>query len=74
MGEVWLADAARFARYLRSDEMHTAFNFDFMTQPWDAAAMRASIASTLAEHAPWAPRHVGPQQPRHHAPRHPLRP
>ena len=52
VGEVWLEDAARFARYLRSDEMHTAFNFDFMTQPWDAATMRASIGRTLAEHAP----------------------
>ena len=52
VGEVWLEDAARFARYLRPDEMHTAFNFDFMTQPWDAAAMRASITRTLAEHAP----------------------
>ena len=24
--------------YLRPDELHTAFNFDFMAQPWDAAA------------------------------------
>ncbi|WP_194422473.1 glycoside hydrolase family 13 protein [Microbacterium abyssi] len=52
VGEVWLDDAERFARYLRPDEMHTAFNFDFMTQPWSAAAMRASITRTLAEHAP----------------------
>lgn len=52
VGEVWLDDAERFARYLRSDEMHTAFNFDFMTQPWSAQAMRASITRTLAEHAP----------------------
>lgn len=52
VGEVWLEDAERFAQYLRSDEMHTAFNFDFMTQPWSAARMRASIERTLAEHAP----------------------
>jgi len=52
VGEVWLEDTERFARYLRSDEMHTAFNFDFMTQPWNAARMRASIERTLAEHAP----------------------
>jgi len=52
VGEVWLEDAERFARYLRPDEMHTAFNFDFMTQPWSAQAMRASITRTLAEHAP----------------------
>lgn len=52
VGEVWLEDAERFARYLRPGEMHTAFNFGFMTQPWSAAAMRASITQTLAEHAP----------------------
>ena len=52
VGEVWLEDPARFARYLRADEMHTAFNFDFMTQPWDAATLRGSIQRTLAEHAP----------------------
>ena len=52
VGEVWLDDAERFARYLRPDEMHTAFNFDFMTQPWNAAAMRGSVERTLAEHAP----------------------
>ncbi|WP_203579968.1 glycoside hydrolase family 13 protein [Microbacterium hibisci] len=52
VGEVWLDDAERFARYLRPDEMHTAFNFDFMTQPWSAAALRGSIQRTLAEHEP----------------------
>jgi len=52
VGEVWLADAKRFAAYLRPDEMHSAFNFDFMTQPWDAPTMRASIRRTLDEHAP----------------------
>jgi alpha-glucosidase len=52
VGEVWLADIDRFARYLRSDELHTAFNFDFMTQPWDGASLRRSIDSTLAAHAP----------------------
>jgi alpha-glucosidase len=52
VGEVWLDDAERFARYLRPDEMHTAFNFDFMTQPWAAAPLRESIRRTLAEHAP----------------------
>ncbi len=32
--------------------MHTAFNFDFMTRPWDAGALRASIERTLDAHAP----------------------
>lgn len=52
VGEVWLPDRERFAHYLRPDEMHTAFNFDFMTRPWDAAQMRESVDATLAAHRP----------------------
>lgn len=50
VGEVWLPDPERFARYL-DGEMHTAFNFDLMTRPWDAAELRASIDLMLAAHA-----------------------
>jgi alpha-glucosidase len=32
--------------------MHTAFNFDFMSRPWDAAELRGSIDLMLAAHAP----------------------
>jgi alpha-glucosidase len=52
VGEVWMPDTERFAKYLRSDEMHTAFNFDFMTRPWNATQLRESIDSMLAAHAP----------------------
>jgi alpha-glucosidase len=52
VGEVWMPDTERFAKYLRSDEMHTAFNFDFMTRPWEAAQLRESVDSMLAAHAP----------------------
>jgi len=52
VGEIWLPDPERFAKYLRSDELHTAFNFDFLVRPWDAAALRDSIDTTLAAHAP----------------------
>lgn len=52
VGEVWLPDTERFARFLRPDEMHTAFNFDFMARPWDAKALRESITTTLDAHAP----------------------
>ncbi|WP_100349927.1 glycoside hydrolase family 13 protein [Luteimicrobium subarcticum] len=51
VGEIWLPDAKRFADYLRPDEMHTAFNFLFMSCPWDGPAMRASIDTTLEAHA-----------------------
>ena len=50
VGEVWLEDPARFALYLRPDEMHTAFNFDFMARPWDAKELRQSIDTTLDAH------------------------
>ena len=52
VGEIWLADMERFARYLRPDELHTAFNFDFLGRPWNADSLRASIDSTIAAHAP----------------------
>ena len=52
IGEIWLPDAERFALYLRDDELHTAFNFDFLACPWDAARLRSSIDTTLAAHAP----------------------
>jgi alpha-glucosidase len=52
VGEIWLPDTERFAKYLRPNELHTAFNFDFMARSWDAAALRESIDATLAAHAP----------------------
>lgn len=52
VGEVWLPDLEEFAKFLRPDEMHTAFNFDFMSRPWDSAEMRASIQQTLDAHLP----------------------
>jgi alpha-glucosidase len=52
VGEIWLPDAQRFARYLRPDELHTAFNFDFLSCPWEPARMRASIDGAIAAHAP----------------------
>ncbi len=52
VGEVWVPDAKRFADYLRPDEMHTAFNFDFMSRAWDASELRTSIDLMLDAHAP----------------------
>jgi len=52
VGEVWMPDPVRFTNYLRPDEMHTAFNFDFMTRPWRGAELRESIDSMLVAHAP----------------------
>jgi alpha-glucosidase len=52
VGEMWMPDQERFALYLRPDEMQTAFNFDFLSRPWDADELRASIDLTLATHVP----------------------
>jgi alpha-glucosidase len=52
VGEVWLPDADRLARYLRPDELHTAFNFDFLGCPWEVQRIRASIDASLAVHEP----------------------
>jgi alpha-glucosidase len=51
VAEAWVPEADRFARYLRPDELHTAFNFDFLKAAWTAPALRTSIERTLREHA-----------------------
>jgi alpha-glucosidase len=43
-----LTSPERLAHYLRPDELHTAFNFDFLKSPWDAGAMRDAIDTTRA--------------------------
>ena len=48
VAEAWVRTGAdRLARYLRSDELHTAFNFDFLKCAWNATALRASIDHNL---------------------------
>ena len=52
VGELWLPEPDRFARYLRPDELHTGFNFAFLSAPWEPAALREIIDQTLAIQAP----------------------
>jgi alpha-glucosidase len=52
VGEVWLPDAERTARYVAPDELHTVFNFPYLTCPWDAAALREVIEQTMALNVP----------------------
>ncbi len=49
VAEAWVSDERALARYVRSDEMHQAFNFQFLTTPWDAAALRDTIETSLRE-------------------------
>ncbi len=47
VGEAWVRTPHRLARYVRPDELHTAFNFDFLLAPWDAAALRQAIDRSI---------------------------
>jgi alpha-glucosidase len=38
----------RLSRYVRPDEMHTSFNFDYLTSPWEPNALRQVVDGTLA--------------------------
>jgi len=49
VAEAWVrTNTSRLARYLRSDELHTAFNFDLLKCPWDADRVRAVVDRNLA--------------------------
>jgi alpha-glucosidase len=51
VAEAWVASPERLVRYLRPDELHTAFNFDYLSAPWDPAALRRVIDGSLATNA-----------------------
>ena len=52
IGEIWIPDAVRLARYVSPGELHTVFNFPYLSCPWDAAQLREVIDNTLALNAP----------------------
>jgi alpha-glucosidase len=52
IGEIWIPDAARLARYVDPGELHTVFNFPYLACPWDAVALHEVIDNTLALNAP----------------------
>lgn len=49
VGEVWLPAGVAKDEYVRPDELHQAFAFDLLVQPWKAPEMRAAIDFALAE-------------------------
>ncbi|MGK3207279.1 glycoside hydrolase family 13 protein [Amycolatopsis sp. MEPSY49] len=56
VAEAWVDRPDRLARYVRPDELHTAFNFDYLRCDWDAGALREVVDRTLeALHAVGAP-------------------
>ena len=48
VGEAWVADDERLARYVRTDELHLTFNFRLAEASWSAPQFRAAIAGSLA--------------------------
>ncbi len=48
VAEAWVDSPRRLARYVRPDELHTAFNFDFSVAPWEAGHLRETIDASLA--------------------------
>ena len=54
VAEAWVANNQRLSRYVRSDELHTAFQFDLLRAPW-----RASVLHSVIDDAISAAREVG---------------
>ncbi|PFG35384.1 alpha-glucosidase [Flavimobilis soli] len=45
--EAWVEPLSALARYVRPDEMQQAFNFAYLTTPWDAKALRDVVTTSL---------------------------
>ena len=46
----WVKDVSRLARYMRSDELHTLFNFNYQFMGWSAASAKRVIKTSLEEY------------------------
>ncbi|WP_405953116.1 glycoside hydrolase family 13 protein [Streptomyces prunicolor] len=47
VAEAWTPTVERTANYVRPDELHQAFNFQYLSTDWDAAELRTVIDRTL---------------------------
>ncbi len=47
VAEVFVSSADRLARYVRPDELHTAFDFRFLQAGWSAPALRRAIDESV---------------------------
>ncbi|TCP48544.1 alpha-glucosidase [Tamaricihabitans halophyticus] len=47
VGELWILDDERFAKYLRADELQLGFNFRLLTTDFDANRIREAIEHSL---------------------------
>ncbi|MFY1689827.1 glycoside hydrolase family 13 protein [Plantactinospora sp. WMMB782] len=51
VAEAWAETPQRLARYVGPDELHQAFNFDFLDASWSADSFRKVVDTALAESA-----------------------
>jgi alpha-glucosidase len=49
VAEAWVHPSSRAVRYVRSDELHQIFNFDFLIAPWNSSTLIPAIKRTLEE-------------------------
>ena len=47
VAEAWVHPPERLARYVRDDELHSAFNFDYLKSAWSASDLRRSINDSV---------------------------
>ncbi len=47
VAEAWVSPLSRLARYVTADEMQQAFNFEYLSAPWSATAIRSVVDSSL---------------------------
>ncbi|MFI5664446.1 glycoside hydrolase family 13 protein [Streptomyces sp. NPDC051684] len=47
VAEAWTPTVERTANYVRPDELHQAFNFQYLGAPWDAEGLRGIIDGSL---------------------------
>jgi alpha-glucosidase len=48
VAEAWVSSNERLANYLRADELHTAFQFDFLRAPYRPSLLREVVADAIA--------------------------
>ena len=73
VAEAWV-DPSHVPLYLRPDEYHQSFNFDFLETPWDIAAVKKAIDRAVTEARDGRlDVDVDAVEPRRDAPRQPLR-
>jgi alpha-glucosidase len=48
--EAWVPNYERLSHYVRSDELHTTFNFEYLKAGWNAREIRTCIDNTITMH------------------------